>query len=46
MQSGPRVRHPGRRRCTGGATEHISTGQQITVDGSAGGIAFEKDIDT
>jgi rifampicin phosphotransferase len=28
------------------ATEHISTGQQITVDGSAGRIAFEKDIDT
>jgi pyruvate,water dikinase len=28
------------------ATEHISTGQRITVDGSAGRIAFEKDIDT
>ncbi len=28
------------------ATEHISTGQQITVDGSAGRIAFEKDIDS
>lgn len=28
------------------ATEHISTGQRITVDGSAGRLAFEKDIDT
>jgi rifampicin phosphotransferase len=29
-----------------GATKHISTGQQITVDGSAGRIVFEKDIDS
>ena len=28
------------------ATEHISTGQRISVDGSAGRIAFEKDIET